>query len=120
MIERLLILALVVAVAFALLRLRERRRPRRMRLDPGITVLTGPDCRLCDPLVAALDEVDADYRLWDVTRTGAPISVRALPTVLVADRDGDVVLRRAGRSAIVDLATILDVAGTGGAVREPS
>jgi hypothetical protein len=111
MIERLLILALVVAVALLVLHVRERRRPRNVRMQSGINVLTGPDCRLCDPLLAALDDAGADYRLWDVTHEHLPLTVRSLPTVLVADRHGDVVLRRAGRAAIVDLGTILDVAG---------
>jgi hypothetical protein len=59
MIERLLILALVVAVALLGVHVRERRRPRNVRMRPGHHVLTGPDCRLCDPLLAALDDAGA-------------------------------------------------------------
>ena len=117
MIERLLILVAVVAIALIVVTVRERVRPRRLRAEPGITVFTGPDCRLCPPLLVVLDAAGAEYRLVDVT-TVAGTGIRALPTVVVADDRGGIALRRSGRSAIVDVETILSVAASGGSVRE--
>lgn len=117
MIERLLILLVVVGVALAVVTFRERFRPRRLRAQPGITVFTGPDCRLCPPLLTVLDAAGVEYRLVDVT-TSSGAGIRALPTVVVADERGGIALRRSGRSAIVDVETILAVAASGGSVRE--
>ncbi|HSJ27243.1 MAG TPA: hypothetical protein VLB67_03470 [Acidimicrobiia bacterium] len=115
MIERALFLLVVVAVAFALVSLRERARPRGLRAEPGITVFTGPDCRLCPVLLTALEAAGVRYRTIDVTRTETP-GVTALPTVFVADRRGEVAMRRSGRSALADLDALLAFA-TGGAAR---
>lgn len=119
MIERLIILVAVVGLALAVVTVRERLRPRRLQAKPGITVFTGPDCRLCPPLLVLLERAGADYRLVDVT-TVPGSGIRALPTVVVADARGDIALRRSGRSAIVDVETILAVAASGGSVKEPA
>jgi hypothetical protein len=118
MTARLLVLLAVFGLALAVVAIRERRNPAIGRIQPGITVLTGPDCRLCPPLLLLLDAAGAPYRLLDVTLHRIPTAVRALPTVLVADERGEVALRRSGRSALTDLETILAVAAAGGAVRE--
>ncbi|MEX2278455.1 MAG: hypothetical protein WEA76_00040 [Acidimicrobiia bacterium] len=118
MIERFLILFIVVGLALAVVLIRERMRPRSLSVQPGITVFTGPDCRLCPPLIAALDAAGAEYRTVDVSVSGLGVGVRSLPTVVVADMRGDIALRRSGRSAVVDVDTILAVASSGGVVRE--
>ncbi|MEX2653817.1 MAG: hypothetical protein WD532_02185 [Acidimicrobiia bacterium] len=118
MIERFLILVVAVGLALAVVVIRERMRPRSLRVQPGITVFTGPDCRLCPPLIAALDAAGAEYRTIDVSVSGLRVGVRSLPTVVVADARGDIALRRSGRSAVVDVDTILAVASTGGVVKE--
>lgn len=118
MIERFMILLAVVGVALALVWVRERMRPRRMRMDPGVTVVTGPDCRLCPALILALDAAGVVYRRVDVATEPAPAGVRALPTILVADNAGTVAIRRSGRAAMVDLDTVLGVAAAGGSIRE--
>ena len=118
MIERVIILLLVLGVALGIVWIRERAKPRRARIAPGITVVTGPDCRLCRTLVRALDEAGADYRRIDVDRDPAPIGVRALPTILVADGAGSVAMRRSGKAAISDLETVLAVAASDGTIRE--
>jgi len=115
---RLLVLLAVFGVALAVVAIRERRDPRTGWIQPGITVLTGPDCRLCPLLLALLDAADARYLLVDVTRQRVPAGVRALPTVLVADERGEVALARSGRSALTDIDTILAVAAADGVVRE--
>lgn len=110
MIERALILVVIIGVALAVVELRERRLLPAARVMPGITVVTGPGCRLCPPLLAALDASPATYRLVDVARTPPPEGVRAMPTVLVADEWGKVFLRRSGRSAVTDVETIVAAA----------
>lgn len=118
MIERAVVLALVVAGAFLVVRVSERVRPRGRSLRPGITVVTGPDCRLCDQVLAQLDQRGVTHRQVDVADLACGITIRAVPTVLVADRGGDVVLRRSGKSAIADIDVIASVAASGGAVTE--
>lgn len=118
MMERFVILLAVLGVAMALVWAWERMRPRRARIDPGITVVTGPDCRLCPALILALDVAGVEYRRVDVAMEPAPGGVRALPTILVADNSGTVTIRRSGRSAVADLETVLAVAATGGSIRE--
>lgn len=117
MIERLLILAIVFGLALGWVALRERRTSSGVTVRPGITVFTGPDCRMCPGLLASLDRAGASYHLVDVSSVHAP-GVSSLPTVVVADAGGDVVLRRSGRAAVSDLPTILAVAAAGGAIRE--
>ena len=118
MIPRLVILLAVLGVALAMVWARERVKPRRARLDPGITVVTGPDCRLCPALILALDVAGVAYRRVDVAMESAPGGVRALPTILVADAAGTVAIRRSGRSAMADLDTVLGVAAAGGTLQE--
>jgi hypothetical protein len=110
MIERLLILLAVIGVALAIVWAWERMRPRRARIDPGITVVTGPDCRLCPGLILALDVAGVEYRRVDVAMASPPAGVRSLPTILVADDNGIVAIRRSGRSAMADLDAVLAVA----------
>lgn len=118
MIERFLVLLVAVGLALAVVLIRERIRPRNLSVQPGITVFTGPDCRLCPPLISALDAAGAEYRTVDVSMSPVGMGVRSLPTVVVADVRGDIALRRSGRSAVVDVGTILAVASSGGIVKE--
>lgn len=117
MIERVLILLVVLGLALGWVAWRERRRPGRVAVRPGITVFTGPDCRMCPGLLAALDRAGASYHLVDLSREHAP-GISSLPTVVVADATGQVALRRSGRSAVGDVSTILAVAAARGAIRE--
>lgn len=108
MITRLVVLGLAVAVAFGVVAVLERRRGKiGGDLPAGITLVTGPDCRLCESarraLVAAAP--DLPVRVVDVSALGDP-SVRSVPTVVVADGSGEVILRRSGRAAISDAGRI--------------
>lgn len=112
-----LVLSVVLGLTLGWVAWRERRTPRGVVARPGISVFTGPDCRMCPGLLASLDRAGASYHLVDVSREHAP-GVSSLPTVVVADAGGEVVMRRSGRSAVTDLSMILAVAAAGGAIRE--
>lgn len=117
MIERLLVLSVVLGLALGWVAWRQRRSPAGVKVRPGITVFTGPDCRMCPGVLASLDTAGARFYLVDVSREHAP-GIRSLPTVVVADARGDAVLRRSGRAAVTDLPTILAVAAARGAIRD--
>lgn len=104
MMVRLVLVAAVVVLAWSAVAMWERRRPglrNRSGLLPGVTLVTGPGCRLCDAAEAALRRHQVTSRRVTVDRF-PDLGVRAVPTVLVADRRGRLVLRRSGRAAITD------------------
>lgn len=105
MIARIALLALVVTLAWVIVQLWERRRPVLAGLQPGITVITGPDCRLCDPAVAALRRAGVEPAIVDVADLG-DAGYRSLPTAVVVDRAGRIVAARSGRLAVSDAATL--------------
>lgn len=110
MIDRLLVVVVAVVVAAALLWWAERRRPGgRVRVAPGITVFTGPECTLCPVVLDALDAARVPYRIVDASRHRSP--VRAVPTVVVGDERGIVRLRRSGRAAVTDMSAVVEAVG---------
>lgn len=118
MIERLAIVVVVVGVAALVVRLVERRLPRSLRLPVGITLVTGPDCALCGPVARALESGGVSIRTIGSDEMDQRHGVRAVPTVLVADEEGRVVMRRSGRSALADAADLVAAARGSGRVRE--
>ncbi len=111
---RIAIVAAVVLIAFLVVGIWTRRRGRSVKttLPAGITVVIGPDCRLCRPAIDALRHVDQgiDYHVVDVGRPDADtggLAVKSLPTVVVVDEKGRVLVRRSGHSAINDAAYIV-------------
>ena len=111
MIERLAILALVLSAVWLGIWLWERRRVTGPELLPGITVVDGPHCKLCEPVVNAIRNADpeAELRIVDIGQMD-DATIRSLPTVFVVDMDGNQVMRRSGRSALTDAETIARVA----------
>lgn len=112
MILRFLVLGLAVGSAFVAVSVFERRRGRTDgTLPAGVTLVTGPDCRLCDAAARALATADPTLtvRVVDVGELG-DASVRSVPTIMVADSAGDLILRRSGRSAISDVPQIVRAA----------
>ena len=106
MIIRLLVLLGTLAVAYGAAGVLERRRQRRGPLHlPGVTLVSAPGCTLCPAVRVALRGVDV--REIDVS---AVPGVRSVPTVIVTDSSGAVTMRRSGRSAITDAATIISAA----------
>jgi len=106
------VLAAVVLGAFIAVRLWERRRGRvSSGFAPGITVVTGPDCRLCEPALDAIRSGGTEPSIVDIAtgrRALGPIS--SLPVAVVASANGNLVLRRSGRSVITDAAEIVRAA----------
>lgn len=102
MTTRMMIVIAVVALAFLVVGWWERR-PGGMLVGAarGVTVVTGPDCRICPQAIAALDRHGVRPTIVDISRA-AHLGVMSIPTVLVVDHGGSVVLRRSGRSAVAD------------------
>jgi|FLYL01.1.fsa_nt_gi hypothetical protein len=100
MTERFVLLVVVVAAAWLVVRWWERRTPRqRGRLEPGVTLVTADWCRLCGAAMAALERHGVQPRRVSVGQLRG-VDVRALPTLLVVDSRGRLVMRRSGRSVI--------------------
>ncbi len=76
-------------------------------MRPGLTVITGPGCHLCEPVVRELRRVGADPWVVDVAELPpGTAGASSLPVAVVVDGDGKVVLRRAGRAALEDAAAL--------------
>ncbi len=114
MIEVVLRVALLVGLAavasLAVGRWERRPGDTPAGLRPGVTVITGPDCRLCDPVVRALRRAGAEPWVVDVAELppGA-LGASSLPVAVVVDAGGQVVLRRAGRAALDDATALAGV-----------
>lgn len=98
------ILIVVMGGAFAAVALTARRNPSGTApsLAPGLTLISGPGCRLCEPAVQALRRAGARVEVTEDPELREALSVRALPTALVVDADGEVIMRRSGRAVISD------------------
>lgn len=101
---RIVVLALVAGGASLLVALWQRRPlPGYDGLPAGVTLVTGPGCSLCGPVERALIQAGIEPRVAEVGAlelSGTPI--RSLPTALLVDRQGSVVMRRSGRPALDD------------------
>ena len=86
----------------------ERRRGRVPDgLAPGLTVYTGSACRLCAPALSALAARGASPIVLDVSAAPSSLGpIRALPLAILVSSEGEVLMRRAGRSVITDAAEL--------------
>lgn len=110
MIWRLLAIAAVFALAWLIVGLLERRAVgRRETVGWGLSLITGPDCRLCPLAVAATTGADVPVTIVDIGSVADP-SIKSLPTALVADRNGVIVASRSGRSAISAMPELIALA----------
>jgi hypothetical protein len=102
------ILIVVMGGAFAAVALTSRRNPgvAKMVLAPGLTLVSGPGCRLCEPAVQALRRAGARVEVTEDAELRDSLSVRALPTAFVVAADGEVIMRRSGRAVISDAAAL--------------
>ena len=104
MILRLVLVAATLAVAWLVVAAWERRPGRRSSgLGPGLTLVTSEGCRLCGPAFAALTRAGASPVVVDAAHLPDDAGpVHSVPTAILTDRSGRVVLRRTGRSVITD------------------
>ena len=105
------LMAAVFAAAFLIATMVQRRTGagRYLDLPPGLVIVTGPDCRWCDRLEAALTQkTDVTYRVFNHTQAAARgLVVRSLPTALVVANDGTVTMRRSGPPALHDVDALI-------------
>jgi hypothetical protein len=101
---RLVLLAAVGGSAWLLAGWWQRRTGRNQPgLPVGLTLVTGPGCALCGPVERALRRAGATPVVIDVTAAMLPgPPIRSLPVAMVIGAGGEVVMRRAGRSALDD------------------
>lgn len=109
MTERVFLVGVVVAVAFLAMALWERRPTSRVGAGPGVTLVTGPDCRMCTQAVEVLGRHGVEPRLVDAAEASG-LGVRSVPTVFVTGSDGALLLRRSGRTVITDAIRIAELA----------
>ena len=110
---RLSVLIAVVSLAWALVRWWERQNLHASGLTPGITVITTANCVICPQAIAALRQQNlaSPLRILDVGDPSvANVRVQAIPTVIVANRSSQEVLRRTGLSTVTDAMDIVDIA----------
>lgn len=110
MIWRIVVVVVVVVAARLAVMVWERRRAPSLRaLGAGLTLVTGPDCRLCPLAVAAVGEAGIQVAIVDIADAADP-SIRSIPTAFVTDADGRVIARRSGRSAIAAMPELISLA----------
>jgi hypothetical protein len=98
MTTRLVILGMALVLGVAAAWLLERVRPRP-GLEPGVTLVTGESCPLCPLAERALSEAGVGHR---TVAASATVGIRSVPTLVVVDESGTVVVRRSGRAVIAD------------------
>ena len=105
---RLLVLAGVVGGAWLAVAIVERLRGRATTgIGPGVTLITAAGCALCPAALVALRHHGVAATVHDVSTAPRSLgTIRALPIALVASSDGEVRMRRAGRSVITDAPVI--------------
>ena len=106
------VLLAVLAGAFVAVGLFERRNGTEgtVRLSSGLTLISGPGCRLCEPAAEALRRAGAQVSITEDPALREELRVRSLPTAIVVDDAGQVVMRRSGRSVITDAGALAQAA----------
>lgn len=110
---RILVVAAALVAASAAVRMWERRRGSAGIVAPGTTLIVTPTCLICPETIQALETADPSLELRILDATVDDVSAyaaKAAPTVVVADRRGQVRLRRTGRSTVADAAEIVATA----------
>ncbi len=111
-VTRLGVVVAVVAVAWLLVVAWERRRARGvLTTGAGVTVFTSPTCSICPQTIRRLREQGPDLPITvvDVAQEDRP-AVRSVPTVMVTDGAGKVLVQRSGRAALTDTQVLVDAA----------
>lgn len=108
MIARSLVVLVVVAAGWLAVHWWERRQGRQVEgVMPGVTMFTTDDCRICPLAIETLASAGVPVTIRSAFDPLAEaLSVRSVPTVVVADALGQVTLRRSGRSVVTDIDSI--------------
>ena len=110
MIGRSVILVVVLLSVWLLVAMWERRLGTPVEgVAPGVTMFTTDDCRICPLAIESLTNAGVPVRIVSANHPLADaLSVRSVPTVVVVDQSGQLMLRRSGRSVITDVRSIAD------------
>jgi hypothetical protein len=108
MILRLTLVIVLLGAGYLATGVIERRRGRVPDgLAPGLTVFTGTACRLCAPALSALAARGECPTVLDASAAPSSLGpIRALPLAILVSAEGEVLMRRAGRSVITDAAEL--------------
>jgi hypothetical protein len=108
---RVLLVSALLGMAYGAIRVIERRSHLTTSpFRPGLTLVVGPGCTLCEPAERALKAFGALPEIIDVSDAPPAVVSLSLPIAIVTNRDGAVVMQRSGRSAIVDASEIAESA----------
>ena len=108
MIVRLLIVLAAFGLAWLAVGWWERRKGVQVTgVSPGVTMFTTDDCRICPLAMETLAEAGVPVTVRSALDPLAEaLAVRSVPTLVVADGQGHVTLRRSGRAVITDVRSI--------------
>jgi len=86
----------------------ERRQGNQVAgVSPGVTMFTTDDCRICPLAMETLAGAGVPVTVRSALDPLAEaLAVRSVPTLVVADSQGYVTLRRTGRAVITDVRSI--------------
>jgi len=107
-IVRLLVVLAVLGLAWLAVGRWERRQGAQvMGVSPGVTMFTTDDCRICPLAMETLAGAGVPVTLRSALDPLAEaLAVRSVPTLVVADGQGHVTMRRSGRTVITDVRSI--------------
>ena len=108
MIGRLLFAMALFGLAWLAVGWWERRKGIQVKgVSPGVTMFTTDDCRICPLALETLADAGVPVTIRSALDPLAEaLAVRSVPTLVVADREGYVTLRRSGRAVITDVRSI--------------
>ncbi|MGI9584495.1 MAG: hypothetical protein ACR2N7_02790 [Acidimicrobiia bacterium] len=112
MLLRVLLVVAVIAAGFLVVAVGERWRSRSSSLLPnGLTLISAPDCRECAIAEHQLTEVGAEYtKISRTEAVGLGVDIFTVPTAIVRDEDGNLVMVRRGKSVASDAALLVAAA----------
>lgn len=108
MIVRSLVVFAVFGLAWLAVGWWERRQGTQATgVAPGVTMFTTDDCRICPLAIETLAEAGVPVTVRSALDPLAEaLAVRSVPTLVVADGQGRVTMRRSGRAVITDVGSI--------------
>ena len=108
MMVRSLVVLAVFGLAWLAIGWWERRQGKQVNgVAPGATIFTTDDCRICPLAMETLAGAGVAVTVRSALDPLAEaLAVRSVPTLVVADGQGQVTMRRSGRAVITDVRSI--------------